>query len=63
LLSPQNTIISGGTERNSALRYAFPQAVQTNSNPSSDFLDAVGAYRSVDAAYESYNKGRSVDSL
>lgn len=57
------TITSVGAERYAALSYAFLKAVQTNSEPSPDFLDAVRAHRIVDAAYESSNKGRSVDPL
>ncbi len=52
-----------GTERYSALSYAFIKAVQSDTDPSPDFSDAIAAHRIVDAAYESSDKTRAVDLL
>lgn len=52
-----------GTERFSALSYAFIKAVQSDRDPSPGFLDAIAAHRIVDAAYESSNKTRTVEIL
>ncbi len=56
-------ITSLGTHRYGALNYAFLKAIEGNEIPSPNFLDAVAAHKIVDAAYESSNKGRSVDPL
>ena len=52
-----------GTERFSALSYAFIKAIQAGRNPSPSFQDAIAAHRIVDAAYESSNKTRTVEIL
>ncbi|MFQ5831807.1 MAG: Gfo/Idh/MocA family protein [Candidatus Thorarchaeota archaeon] len=52
-----------GTERYSALSYAFIKAVQSDTDPSPDFSDAIAAHRIVDAAYESSDKTRAVEIL
>ncbi|MHA2379582.1 MAG: Gfo/Idh/MocA family protein [Candidatus Thorarchaeota archaeon] len=58
-----DALVTVGTERFSALSYAFIKAVQSDSDPSPSFLDAIAAHRIVDAAYESSNKTRTVEIL
>ncbi|MCK5239346.1 MAG: Gfo/Idh/MocA family oxidoreductase [Candidatus Thorarchaeota archaeon] len=64
-MSPEaaETITSVGTERFSALNFAFLSALQSDSEVSPNFMDAVAAHKIVDAAYESANKNRQVDLL
>ncbi len=64
-MSPETaeTITSVGTERYTALNYAFLSAIQSGSEVSPNFMDAVEAHKIVDAAYESANKNSQVDLL
>jgi predicted dehydrogenase len=64
-MSPETaeTITSVGTERYAALNYAFLSAIQSGSEVSPNFMDAVEAHKIVDAAYESANKNSQVDLL
>ncbi|MEE9540618.1 MAG: Gfo/Idh/MocA family oxidoreductase [Candidatus Thorarchaeota archaeon] len=57
------TLTSVGAERYAALSYAFLKSVQSGTEPSPSFRDAVTAHKVVDAAYDSANKNQCVDLL
>jgi predicted dehydrogenase len=56
-------LTSVGSERYTALNYAFLRAIEEKRTPTPDFGDAVAAHNVVDAAYESTDKDRCITLL
>ncbi len=62
-LGAHRILTSPGAERYAALSYSFLNALQSGTQSSPDFRDAVAAHKIVDAAYESASTGRVITPL